>query len=112
MASVNAARSTAAAADAGTAYDIAALIRGYRDRVRADMARQIRSDADTLDDLEQETWIRVYASLHRFTGQSLVGTWVIGVARHVAADERRRRRRFERARAAFARERGAMVAAQ
>lgn len=52
-----------------------------------------------LDDLVQEVFVEVVASLDRFRGESRFTTWLYGIALHVARDhlrkEFRRRRRHE-----------------
>lgn len=50
-------------------------------------------DPGTADDLTQETFLRAFASLHRFEGRSSVRTWLLAIARRVCADAVRSRRR-------------------
>ncbi|MGY1754728.1 sigma-70 family RNA polymerase sigma factor [Blastococcus sp. SYSU D01042] len=50
-------------------------------------------DPGTADDLTQETFLRAFASLHRFEGRSSVRTWLLTIARRVCADAVRSRRR-------------------
>jgi RNA polymerase sigma-70 factor (ECF subfamily) len=50
-------------------------------------------DADTADDLTQETYLRAFGSLHRFEGRSSVRTWLLSIARRACADAVRYRRR-------------------
>ncbi|HET9655652.1 MAG TPA: sigma-70 family RNA polymerase sigma factor [Kineosporiaceae bacterium] len=50
-------------------------------------------DVQSADDLTQETYLRAWQSLSRFRGDSSLRTWLLAVARHVAADELRLRRR-------------------
>lgn len=50
-------------------------------------------DPDSADDLTQETYLRAFASLHRFEGRSSVRTWLLSIARRVCADAVRSRRR-------------------
>lgn len=40
----------------------------------------------TADDLTQETFARVFASLHRFAGRASARTWVLAIARRTCAD--------------------------
>ena len=50
-------------------------------------------DRQSADDLTQETYLRAFASLHRFEGRSSVRTWLLTIARRVCADAVRSRRR-------------------
>jgi RNA polymerase sigma-70 factor, ECF subfamily len=50
-------------------------------------------DRGSADDLTQETYLRAFASLHRFEGRSSVRTWLLTIARRVCADAVRSRRR-------------------
>ena len=52
---------------------------------------------DVADDLTQETYLRAWRSLPRFRAEASARTWLLGIARRVAADhvravQRRRRR--------------------
>ena len=50
-------------------------------------------DRQSADDLTQESYLRAFASLHRFEGRSSVRTWLLTIARRVCADAVRSRRR-------------------
>jgi RNA polymerase sigma-70 factor, ECF subfamily len=50
-------------------------------------------DRESADDLTQETYLRAFASLHRFAGRSSLRTWLLAIARRVCADAIRSRRR-------------------
>ncbi len=47
---------------------------------------------DVAEDLTQETYARAFAALTRFRGDSSARTWLLAIARRVAADHLRRRR--------------------
>ena len=54
-------------------------------------------DRDVADDLTQDTYLRAWRSLPRFRAEASARTWLLGIARRVAADhvravQRRRRR--------------------
>ncbi|GAA0519017.1 RNA polymerase sigma factor [Saccharopolyspora subtropica] len=49
-------------------------------------------DARRADDLAQETYLRALRSLPRFAGRSSARTWLLSIARRVAADHLRRER--------------------
>jgi RNA polymerase sigma-70 factor (ECF subfamily) len=51
------------------------------------------ADRSSADDLTQETYLRVFRSLHTFRGDSSVRSWLMTVARRVVADEITRRQR-------------------
>ena len=48
------------------------------------------------DDLTQDVYARAITALPRFRGESPVRLWLLGIARHVAIDEVRRRTRRRR----------------
>jgi RNA polymerase sigma-70 factor (ECF subfamily) len=50
-------------------------------------------DVESADDLTQETYLRAFGALRRFRGASSLRTWLLSIARRVAADELRRRAR-------------------
>jgi RNA polymerase sigma-70 factor (ECF subfamily) len=81
----------AADAAAGDPLAAAALVRA----TQADVWRLCTAlgDRDSADDLTQETYLRAFASLHRFEGRSTLRTWLLAVARRVCADAIRTRRR-------------------
>lgn len=53
-------------------------------------------DPGSADDLTQEVYVRAMRSMHRFRGDASARTWLLAVARNVAADEIRRRQRRRR----------------
>ncbi|MBK5288151.1 MAG: sigma-70 family RNA polymerase sigma factor [Acidimicrobiia bacterium] len=71
------------------------------DAIRAGQVEVVRflrplvDDCD-LDDVVQDTFVRVYAALPRFRGDSTGRTWLLAIARHAAADAIRSKRRFRR----------------
>jgi RNA polymerase sigma-70 factor (ECF subfamily) len=81
----------AAEAAAGDPLAAAALVRA----TQTDVWRLCAAlgDRDSADDLTQETYLRAFASLHRFEGRSTLRTWLLAVARRVCADAIRARRR-------------------
>ncbi|WP_370949596.1 sigma-70 family RNA polymerase sigma factor [Amycolatopsis sp. cg5] len=54
------------------------------------------SDIQSADDLTQETYLRALKSLPRFEGRSMARTWLLSIARRVAADHLRTARRRPR----------------
>lgn len=50
----------------------------------------------TTEDLVQETYLRALPALRRFRGEVPVQAWLLAIARHVCADDVRRRRRARR----------------
>ncbi len=53
-------------------------------------------DPEAADDLTQEVYARAVVALDRYRGDSPVRLWLLGIARHVAIDEVRRRTRRRR----------------
>jgi RNA polymerase sigma-70 factor (ECF subfamily) len=72
--------------------DEAALAR-FVERTQPDVYRFCASlgDRSTADDLTQETYLRALGALPRFRGDSSARTWLLAIARNVAADAIRRR---------------------
>jgi RNA polymerase sigma-70 factor, ECF subfamily len=78
-------------AAAGDPLAAAALVR----RTQTDVWRLCAAlgDPASADDLTQETYLRAFASLHRFEHRSSLRTWLLVIARRVCADAVRARRR-------------------
>jgi len=78
-------------AAAGDPLAAAALVRA----TQSDVWRLCSAlgDSGSADDLTQETYLRAFASLHRFEHRSSVRTWLLAIARRVCADAVRSRRR-------------------
>ena len=53
-------------------------------------------DPGAADDLTQEVYLRALRTIPRFRGDASARTWILAVARNVAADEIRRRQRRRR----------------
>jgi RNA polymerase sigma-70 factor (ECF subfamily) len=87
----------ALAARDGDRMALASFIRATQPEVWR-LCRRL-GDADAADDLTQEVYARAIASLPRFRGDSSARTWILTIARHVAADavraSRRRRRSID-----------------
>jgi RNA polymerase sigma-70 factor, ECF subfamily len=82
-----------AAAD-GDRLALAAFVR----RTQADVWRFVAHlvDPGVADDLTQEVYLRALRTIPRFRGDSSARTWLLTVARRVAADEIRSRQRRRR----------------
>src|SRR5579875_442485 len=65
------------------------LLRRYERRIRA-CAEQMAADPTEVDDLVQETFLRVIASVARFEGHSAFGTWLYRLAHNTCVDNFRR----------------------
>jgi RNA polymerase sigma-70 factor (ECF subfamily) len=75
------------------------LLRRYERKIRA-CARQMSLGRDDVDDLAQETFVRVLEALPRFEGRSRFDTWLTRIARNTCVDQFRhgmtqRAHRFE-----------------
>ncbi|MGA4541412.1 sigma-70 family RNA polymerase sigma factor [Uniformispora flossi] len=77
----------ALAAGAGCLRSAESFVRA----TRADVWRFLAylSDPQAADDLTQETYLRVWTALPRFTGASSARTWLLSIARRVAVDRLR-----------------------
>ena len=71
----------------------------YYHRLRAYFSRRGRSSPD-VQDLTQETFIKVYSNIGRYRGESRFSTWVFAIARNVLLKWSARRRPEETAGAA------------
>ncbi|MGH3795290.1 MAG: sigma-70 family RNA polymerase sigma factor [Pseudonocardiaceae bacterium] len=78
----------ALAAGAGDRAALAAFIRATQRDVHRFLTH--RSDREQVEDLTQETYLRALTSLRRFAGRSSARTWLLSIARRVAADHVRR----------------------
>jgi len=74
----------ALAAKAGDRRAAAAFVEATQPAVRRFLAHL--ADPGDVDDLTQETYLRALPSLVRFAGQSTARTWLLAIARNVAAD--------------------------
>ncbi len=81
----------ALAAGAGDADALAAFIRSTQRDVHRFVAHL--SSPEDADDLAQETYLRALSSLARFEGRSSARTWLLSIARRVAADHIRSKAR-------------------
>jgi len=84
----------AVAAGAGDRVAMTTFVR----RTQADVWRVCAhlGDADTADDLTQETYLRALPALAGFRGESSARTWLLAIARPVCADSVRSRTRYRR----------------
>lgn len=65
------------------------LVHRYETRVRA-CARRMALDSDRVEDLVQEVFLRMLASLQGFEGRSAFGTWLYRLAHNTCIDAFRR----------------------
>lgn len=63
----------------------------YHHRLRAFFSRRVNSNQD-VQDLTQETFIKVYSNIGRYRGESRFSTWVFAIARNVLLKWSARRR--------------------
>jgi RNA polymerase sigma-70 factor (ECF subfamily) len=80
----------------GSPQAFSRIVRHYQSRVRAYLGRYVR-DANVVEDLAQDTFIRAYRGLSQYRGDSNLGVWLLGIARNLALmhlrEEARRRDR-------------------
>jgi RNA polymerase sigma-70 factor (ECF subfamily) len=79
---------TAAAGGDRGAFD--ELVRRYQGQV-VNLARAMTASDLDVDDMAQETFVRVWRSLKRFRGDSTFRTWLYGIAMNVVRTHRGRR---------------------
>jgi RNA polymerase sigma-70 factor (ECF subfamily) len=84
----------AVAARNGDPHDMAAFIGASRRQVWSLCAHLV--DADSADDLTQETYLRMFRTLRSFRQDSSARTWLLSITRHVCMDELRQRIRRRR----------------
>lgn len=72
----------------------AALVRAEQHPIRRFCAHL--TDGDRADDLTQEVFVRAWSGLGRRRRDVAVRAWLLGIARHVVADDVRRRARRRR----------------
>ncbi len=84
----------AVAAGAGDRVAMTTFVR----RTQADVWRVCShlGDADNVDDLTQETYLRALPALAGFRGDASARTWLLSIARHTCADAVRSRTRHRR----------------
>ncbi|MEW2256758.1 sigma-70 family RNA polymerase sigma factor [Streptomyces sp. NPDC047869] len=79
----------ALAARAGDPRALEHFVRALHRDVRRYVAH-LCADAQAVDDLAQDTFLRALGSLHRFEGRSSARTWLLSIARRAVADSHRR----------------------
>jgi RNA polymerase sigma-70 factor (ECF subfamily) len=69
------------------------LVERYQRQVHALLYRILGGRGDVAADLAQETFVRVFGALHRFTpdGAARLSTWILTIATRLALNELRRR---------------------
>jgi RNA polymerase sigma-70 factor (ECF subfamily) len=82
----------ATAARAGDHAAYTALYQRYAGRVYARLTQLVGPTRDR-EDLLQQAFLELYRALPRFRSESSIGTFIYGIAVHVAIDYLRRRRR-------------------
>lgn len=65
-----------------------------RPRVEAYLCRLLRDQSD-VDDILIDTYVEVWRGAKHFRGESLVITWIVGIARNIAMNTLKRRRQCE-----------------
>jgi len=68
---------------AGDARAFELLVLKYQRRIQRLIARMVR-DADLVEDIAQETFIRAYRALHQFRGEAQFYTWLYRIAVNTA----------------------------
>jgi RNA polymerase sigma-70 factor (ECF subfamily) len=76
---------------AGQSEAFGVLVRRYQDRLHPTLLR-LTGRAEDAEDLLQETFLRAFAKLNRFHGDSSFYTWIYRIAVNLALSDRRGRR--------------------
>lgn len=76
----------------GPMTDSARVFAEFHRRLRAFVSRRVRNPAD-VDDIVQDTFLRIHRHLARVRGSERLAAWVFQVARNVMVDHYRRGRR-------------------
>lgn len=84
----------AVVASSSMADPVDQVVRTMRADLRRYLASRLRDPAD-VDDVLQETFLRVAQRLHTLRDEDRLGPWVYRIARNAAADHQRRARREE-----------------
>jgi RNA polymerase sigma-70 factor (ECF subfamily) len=77
----------------GCAESFRVLVNRYRRRIYH-LSYAITRNAEDAEDVMQETFLKAYASIRNFRGESRVYTWLVHIARNEALTKLRRRRIF------------------
>lgn len=80
---------------AGESQAFEMLYHHYAGRVLG-LARHMLRDPVAAEDATQETFIRIYRSVHRFRGDARLATWIHRIATNVCLTEMKRRQRRDR----------------
>jgi len=86
-----------ARAKSGDELAFRAIIEKYENRIAATITGILGAGAE-VDDVGQETFVRFYRSIHRFRGDSSIGTYLTRIAINLSLYELKRRTRAERLR--------------
>lgn len=75
----------------GDANAFARIVQLYKDRMYGLALRIVRSPHDA-EDLVQDAFVKAYENLHRFKGQSQLGTWLYRITYNAAISFTRKKR--------------------
>jgi RNA polymerase sigma-70 factor (ECF subfamily) len=78
----------------GASDGFAEIVRRHQSRIFAILSRYER-DAQLVEDLAQETFVKAWRALHQFDGRAPFEHWLSRIATHVAIDHLRARRERE-----------------
>jgi RNA polymerase sigma factor (sigma-70 family) len=67
------------------------LVRRYHSPLRNFLRRLTRDDIERADDLAQETFLKLYRSIHTYRGQAKFTTWLYRIAYNTFLNDRRKR---------------------
>lgn len=73
------------------------LVKNYQSRIFHHVM-QILRNREEAEDVCQETFVKVYQSIHSFKGDSSLSTWIFQIAIHLSLDKIRRQKRRDQLR--------------
>lgn len=76
---------------AGDRLAFAELVEIYKDKINS-LAYRMLGNAQDAEDITQETFMRIYANLHRYDEQYKISTWIYRIANNLCIDKIRKRR--------------------
>lgn len=75
----------------GDRQAFAELVELYKDKINS-LAYRMLGNLQDAEDIAQETFMRVYANLHRYDEQYKISTWIYRIANNLCIDKIRKRK--------------------
>lgn len=78
-------------AQSGDRQAFGELVDIYKDKIHA-LAYRMLGDIQEAEDIAQETFMRVYANMHRYDDQYKISTWIFRIANNLCIDRIRKKK--------------------